>query len=449
MASETYRFLLAIDTTTQNSETGSERISVPKKVQRLVAKYKDVVKTKILILHGIDEQPGDYFSSSYIKKNDSELDFTSNRDQFWFKIGISIGRRVNTIVYTDHSDKEQMKYKEAMKFIVYKDLHEFDIETDPSFGSLEMKNNQDELQDFDETTCPKVNNAHFNKCFPERSELEALPNYRETQQEILMKINKQFLKVESMELSKFINSCSNLINQHLNSSRVKMEEITIFKNSMLVSVLEQLIFDGIIQSDGLNALLKNFIYTTRNLVNSSIVRINTDALSSKYGCLATDIQKSLEPMHSYLVDKSLNITSSSSATDSSLEESKISDSGEQIPSTLTFNLEKYGFSPEETEEMSNFILCAFYRKYEQMNYANIKRTTKLINALNNFMEQTFQSKKFKSMFCEIEEQEVKELFVRKLVGELVNRGVITITDSKVEHDEIKYRENRELYESMF
>mmetsp|Transcript_12462 Transcript_12462/g.12503 ORF Transcript_12462/g.12503 Transcript_12462/m.12503 type:complete len:85 (-) Transcript_12462:124-378(-) len=84
-----------------------------------------------------------------------------------------------------------------------------------------------------------------------------------------------------------------------------------------------------------------------------------------------------------------------------------------------------------------------------MNYANIKRTTKLINALNNFMEQTFQSKKFKSMFCEIEEQEVKEMFVRKLVGELVNKGVITITDSKVEHDEIKYRENRELYESMF
>lgn len=183
-----------------------------------------------------------------------------------------------------------------------------------------------------------------------------------------------------MELGKFINSCSNLINQHLNSARVKMSEITIFKNSMLVSVLEQLFTEEIIESNGLQALLRSFIHRTKHLETCLSVRINTDMLSSKYGCLATDIQNSVVLMGQSMGDMSLNSTSSSSAANSSLEESKISESGEMISPNSLPNLEPYGISQDEGEEMMNFILCAFYRKYEQMNYGNIKRTTKLINA---------------------------------------------------------------------
>jgi len=62
------------------------------------------------------------------------------------------------------------------------------------------------------------------------------------------------------------------------------------------------------------------------------------------------------------------------------------------------NLEENGLSESDGEKMVNFIMTSFFRKYKQANYSNIKRLTKFLNAMSNFVEQIFNSKKFKNEF---------------------------------------------------
>lgn len=76
------------------------------------------------------------------------------------------------------------------------------------------------------------------------------------------------------------------------------------------------------------------------------------------------------------------------------------------------NLSVYDLDENDGELIVKYMISSFFRKYEQASYANIKRETKFINALINFIIQTFVSKKFKSNFKEIDDKEFRNFVSR-------------------------------------
>jgi len=76
------------------------------------------------------------------------------------------------------------------------------------------------------------------------------------------------------------------------------------------------------------------------------------------------------------------------------------------------SLSKYGLDENDGECIVKYILGSFFRKYEQASYNNIKKANKFINAMSNFINQIFMSKKFKSLFAEIDDDNVKDAVSR-------------------------------------
>jgi hypothetical protein len=71
-------------------------------------------------------------------------------------------------------------------------------------------------------------------------------------------------------------------------------------------------------------------------------------------------------------------------------------------------LKNLGFDEREIEEIDTFILTSFFIKYEQANFLNIHKTSKFVNAVKNFIDQTLISKKFKNQFSQINEPNAVE-----------------------------------------
>lgn len=216
-----------------------KNIQIPKRIKKLISKYGEQFRVKLMILHNYEDLPQTFFEHKFLEANEMHLDFTSDQNEFWFKIGVAVGHKTNTLVYTLDFEQYEVKLMEKCKFLLMEEPSEIEIETDPSFGMLEVKA-LNEIENFDQKTIQICEETHFKNCFPERTNLEELLLKDGTLDEILRKISKQFNNVKSMDISKFTNTCSNLIKQHLSSSKVKVGDMDLYKDYLLANVLEEL-----------------------------------------------------------------------------------------------------------------------------------------------------------------------------------------------------------------
>lgn len=287
-----------------------------------------------------------------------------------------------------------------IKYSFQKNLENENETTKPKFGKFEVSD-LDEMSEFDLSTLDNLETQFYKENFPERIELEEEHNFKQNIDTICGKVSKQFNKLEEMEISKFANTCQNLITQHLTSSKTNVSSSSLYKNHLLSSVVETLVSEKMIESSFLELWLNNYLYKSKEIIGACTVKINKQKMSEKYpgthafSSIMRGSKGDADPHNSTLdTSNASNNTSmvqslsSSYWTDTSLTHDKFP------------NLEdgKLGYSSGELEEMFGFVRSIFFAKYEQANYENIRKPEKFCNAVSNFIDQTLESKKFRKRY---------------------------------------------------
>jgi hypothetical protein len=421
MVYESYTTLLAIDATQILMDDSHSTIEIPRKLKKVIEKLGRDAKIKLLILHDAEVLPSTFFKSKFINEFSDLISFTDDSIDFMFKIGLSLGHKINTILYWSKYEKYELKFSKSLKFVISNSQADIDVDSIPTLGKLEVKPLAD-LQDFDYDIITDLDDNHFQECFPERYKLETSQSFKNSLDGILAKIKKQFSQVSNIEISKFSNTWSNLIAQHLTSGKTNIKEINLYRDYMLCNVVEQLLSDGIIESECLSLLLqKNFMYKTNDLINWMNVRID-HSLFTKYSDFKDKLLTSTYDDTSYMEqstrDETISSINKTHASDAltfdstrwgsewnSLEESKFS-----ITSKIR-NIQpliELGYDEKEIEEVDMFVLKSFFVKYEQANFPSIKKTSKFVNAISNFIDQTLISKNFRKKFNQITDEDAKQ-----------------------------------------
>lgn len=205
MVYENYTTVVAIDATQGVTDDSQSTVEIPRKLKKVIEKIGREVKIKLLILHDAEVLPSAFFKSKFITDYTDLISFTDDPIEFMFKIGLSLGHKINTILYSPKNEKYDMKFSKNLKFVISSSQTDIDVDSIPTLGKLEVKPLAD-LQDFDYEIITDLDDKHFQECFPERYKLETSPFFKTSQDEILVKIKKQFSQIKNIEISKFANT---------------------------------------------------------------------------------------------------------------------------------------------------------------------------------------------------------------------------------------------------
>jgi hypothetical protein len=205
MGYETYNTLLAIDATQTALDGSMKTLEIPKKLRKVIEKIGRDAKIKVLILHVAEVLPTSFFKPKFIDEHSDLVDFTEESNEFMFKVGLSLGQKINTILYSPKHEKYQNKFSENLKFVISNLQTDTDVDSIPTLGKLKVKPLQD-LQVFEYEIIPDLVDKHFQDCFPERYKLESSPFFKSNKDEICAKIKKQFSLISSIEVTKFTNT---------------------------------------------------------------------------------------------------------------------------------------------------------------------------------------------------------------------------------------------------
>lgn len=422
MVLQTYNYIVAIDATNNDEECTRDPVVIPKPLRKLIDKGAEDLGLKVLILHDSETLPTQFFKQSFLTKRGEYIDLNTNPADFWFKLGLGLGGWVHTLLYTFRKDNYDKRFHDNWKFVLKGDTTCFSNYVDPNVGKLEVKSIED-LEKFDFSWLKKAEDDYFKSWFPEMIEMEEQPNFESILQEIWGKIAKQFNNINSIDISKFSNTCNNLIKQHLASSKTKVCDQSLYRTYMLSTIFDELSSNQIIRSKGIDILLESHVYRDKELLNSLNVEIDQSLLQEKYGSerlkLTNELRsiaststkdtsewgKKPDPYSKYAgVEETKYIGSSKeSSRESTQASSSISTSGSSL-----LELSSMAIDEEDLSDMKHYIIASFLRKYEQANYENIKKSSKFVNAVSNFIAQTFESKKFKSKFRDIAEMDIKD-----------------------------------------
>lgn len=267
MGARKFNFIVAIDATSIVDESSSDLIKIPKKLMKLMEKGGVELGVKLILLHQPEFAPSVLFKESFLEKCHNLIEFTDNSLEFWFKLALALGSSIHTCFYTHNTKAYLTSIPENLKFIIMdSQSEEYDVTADPSIGKMQIQDLSD-LDDFDFPTLKKLEIAHFEKCFPERAELESHPNFEQTLQDVIGKISKQFKKSENVELSKFVNTCNNLITQHLKSFKISLSRQDLFNDYLLSFVLEQFLADEIVNNRAIEVFAEKNIYHRKQLLD--------------------------------------------------------------------------------------------------------------------------------------------------------------------------------------
>lgn len=238
MGAHKYNYILAIDATSVVDDSSAKSLKIPKKLMKLMEKGGVELGIKLIMLHQTDFTPTGLFKESFLEKCHNLIEFTDNSLDFWFKLALALGSSIHTCLYTHNTKAYLTSLPEKLKFIILDQGEDYDVLKEPSIGRLEIHELTD-LADFDYSSLKNIQIAHSEACFPERTELEQHPNFEQTLQDIVGKISKQFKRSETVEISKFVNTCNNLIQQHLISSKINLSKSELYRDYLLSYVLDQ------------------------------------------------------------------------------------------------------------------------------------------------------------------------------------------------------------------
>jgi hypothetical protein len=396
MVSETYNFVVAIDAYVSSTPDEDNLVKIPKKLRKMLEKGEDDLGLKILILHNPEWFPTNFFKQSFLSKYSRFVNFWDNQNDFMLKIGLALGQKAHTLIYSSKYEKMELKMKEKLKFIFTADPLEVDIDKESSIGHLLIK----PLEELDAITfdiLEGIENLHNKECYPERALLEEDSEFNATLNYVWEKIGKQFANHEKTDIWKFMNSCNNLITQHLTSSKNQLINLKLYKEYMLSFVIDELASNELILSDFINLFTKEGIYSSKKLLNLLNVEIDCKELGKTYGGISQKYKEIIDNSQNSTMWSSKGEISKSKIDDfEDTEESKLDES-----TKVSTNCQRISL----TDELMNYIKSWFFKKYEQANFSNIKKTNKFWNAMHHLIKQAFESKKFKKMFPEYDDDE--------------------------------------------
>ena len=391
MGAKKDKFLIAIDTITDEEE---EPVEIPDILGKLLRKHGNDIGLKVIILWSKDSLKNKFFDSKVLEKCRDRIDIVSSRSLMIFKIGIAMGKGIHTLLYSSSKDE----YSSWMKD-VYTDLKKNDSNQEKELGLISILR-QRKLWNFDPNLISKLEDEYDELICPEKFELETKDTkYESWIEDIWEKLAKQFNKIEKMDISKFTNTWQNIITQHLNSStKSKSINNSKYKKYMLSWVLQKLLSEEFVSNKILNNIAWN-IYESKEIIEWWNVEIN-ESFQSKYN-------KTLTKLETYNLSDDTTSTASTifSKSKSSAQTNSIDDrSTERSDTIFTAELSNLGYEDSDLSRIKTFIIAKFLIKYEQSNYANIRKPAKFINAVGNFVAQTLESKQFNKTF-RIEEKE--------------------------------------------
>ena len=414
MVLQTYNYIVAIDATNNDEECTRDPVVIPKPLRKLIDKGAEDLGLKVLILHDSETLPTQFFKQSFLNKRGEYIDLNTNPADFWFKLGLGLGGWVHTLLYTFRPEKYAKRLHENWNFALKGDTVGLSFVADPNVGKLEVKS-IDELEKFEFNSLRKVEDEYFKSWFPEKISMEENPHFEGILQEICGKIAKQFNNINSIDISKFSNTCNNLIRQHLASSKTKVSDQPLFKTYLLSSIFDELSSNQIIRSKGIDILIESHIYRDKDLLNALNVDINQSLLQEKFGSGKLKLTNEFRSIASTNNDnsewgKQPDTYSKIDDFEESKSRASTKASTSAGSSSLSTDLSELSTIVEEEElgEMKQYIIATFLRKYEQANYENIKKSSKFVNAVSNFIAQTFESKKFKNKFRDISELDIQD-----------------------------------------
>lgn len=430
MVCTNFNYIVAIDTLSGAEDQTEAIVSIPKKLKKQVEKNAEALGLKLLILHSPNVSPNEFFTQSTLNKWVGFIEFTDNHSDFWFKLGLGLGSKIHTVLYTNYSDSYDTSIRDKLKFLQKEETENI---ADPNVGFVEV-NSLEELENFDYPVLKNLQTKFFETCFPERTELEQLPHFERTLEEVWKKISKHISKTDCVDVNKFVNTWSNLIKQHITSSKVVLSKSNLYKKYLLSYALDDMTSKEVISNKVLDDLLANHIYTENELSSSVNVIVDKHKLREIYNeeeerlsvliggtndsiNMSSSTTKTIMPNRYSCLDESTrdhsrmweeakdsSLLKTDTTADWTLDSLNISSNpGEQ----LSF-LWEVGFSESECKDMLDYVYAQFIRKYEQATYENIKKPPKFFNAVSNFIDQTFESKKFRKQFATIENNDTKE-----------------------------------------
>lgn len=170
---------------------------------------------------------------------------------------------------------------------------------------------------------------------------------------------------------------------------------------MLSFVVDELASNDLIHSEFIHLVTKENVYSDKDLLNLLNVDIDSKELGKTYGSINQKYRDVLDnSQNSTMWSSSYEISKSKIEDSDYIEENKVDESTK----ASTFNQQM-----EITDDLMEYIKAWFFKKYEQANFSNIRKTGKFWNAMHHLIRQTFESKKFKKIFPEYEwEEEILE-----------------------------------------
>lgn len=389
------KFLIAIDTTTEEDE---EPVEVPAKLGKLLRKHGEELGLKVLILWSKDSTDTEYFDSKVLEKCSNRIQIIDSRNLMIFKIGIAIGQGIHTVLYSSSKDWHLRWMNE-----VYKEMIDARPNQITELGMIQVLK-QSKLPNFDQKILASLEDLYEETICPDKFKLETeSSNYEPWIGEILEKLAKQFNKIEKMDIWKFTNTCNNIITQHISSSgKNKLPNTSVCKKYMLSWVIQKLLNEKFISNKLLDEYISTKIFETKEIIdlwNVEIKETFQSAYNKIYSKLeilhADDSSSTAWTSFSNTMWTTMNWTTTNWTT---TNESFDNRSTERSDSIFNNEMSLVGFDVSELSRMKNYIVWKFLIKYEQSNYVNIKKPSKFINAVSNFVAQTLESKQFNKTF---------------------------------------------------
>ena len=390
------KFLVAIDSTTE--EDDDEPIEIPEILTKLMKKHGDLIGLKILILCKKSSETSKFFDKKVLEKWQHRIEFVKSRSVLVYKIGLAVGNGIHTIFYSSSQDNYWNWMADFQSELEEKQPNEA-----KNFGIIKIYK-QSKLKDFSKEIIEDLENEHDEKLWPGKFELEQDKNFTDSLKEICEKLAKQMKSINSMELSKFANTWQNIISQHLTSSKFKTSNASIYKKYMLSCVFQTLLEENLVSNKVLEIISSN-IFDSKEIIEWCNVDLNQETFQSVYNATLTNLEKLTWSDKSNQSD-STKYSSIASTADNSTEWSE---------SNFYKEMSDLGVEKVSIKRVQEFIISKFLVKYEQANYSNIRKPAKFMNAISNFISQTFESKQFKKSFAIEETPEVKEKVNRNLL----------------------------------
>ena len=470
MVVSSHKYIVAVDCKSMTPKEISG-LRINEKLEKLLALHPSEGQTKIVVLWDEDElDQGDSDEDSFMSKictiPDYNKDIVYSMDMFIFKLGIYIGQEKHIVWYTNKSiDLISVIGDEASNFQDEESKSKSQgFSNNPRLGSMTILPPK-KLSSFKFSTILKIEDSYNERYFPEYAKLEELTNIKGIITDILQKLWKQMKNNDKMEWIKFAKTCQNLISQHLTSMKPKPHNDYDCKNYIFPRVLDELISNNIIDSPVIEILLSNHIYHAKRFIDGLTVQINTSKFKQEFGTsnklLEDEVGSKFHENSKYLDNSESDILSQSHTRD----ETEITDN---VNSTINDHYDedscaynnyldtqdsryiqplcKLGIDKEFAERLFKWFILAFLIKYEQASYENIKKLTKFENALINFVKQQFESKKFNKLYGEYADVLQVDIIAKIIINFLVDRKCILVSDSKIEHYEDRFREEKELFD---